>query len=420
MSGGVVFKTRSRPSTTRSRIRGFLITFTALLVLWAAILMTIAITVIPDGYWYSYFVIDYSVGFIRRGLAGEMLGLFGSAHYFGGLAVLRWVPTAFFTLALAALAWSVAVRSGRSDRRWLLALLIPVLPFGFAFGLFSARTDLLGGAALIGYAIALTRATTARATVIVSAVYGLVLAVLTLIHEATPFLFGLGTAAALAVLAGRLDTKTFWASGVLALAPGIAVTMALALFGKQGVSPQLCQLVQHGPMNHPLAGKPTLGQLLSGFRYDVDYHDWFCRAFLPMFDQSFAEGLRFVGSISPVALAGSTVYGLVVVAVSMLAIGHVSGVPVRRFRDLLQGRSLAMLIGALLILPVFATGVDWIRWWVIIAFDVGVVFLLYTRDQPETDEPPTRRTLVVFAVGAILLAVIPIGIIPGFGAPVPM
>ncbi len=58
--------------------------------------------------------------------------------------------------------------------------------------------------------------------------------------------------------------------------------------------------------------------------------------------------------------------------------------------------------------------------WVIIAFDLGVVFLLYTRNQPEIDEPPTRRTLIVFAVGAILLAVIPIGIIPGFGAPVPM
>lgn len=46
--------------------------------------------------------------------------------------------------------------------------------------------------------------------------------------------------------------------------------------------------------------------------------------------------------------------------------------------------------------------------------------MLYTRDQPEIDEPPTRRTLIVFAVGAVLLAVIPIRIIPGFGAPVPM
>ena len=410
------------PSTAvdTGRRRGFFVTFTVLLALWAAVLLTIAVTLIPDGYWYSYFAIDYTVGFIRRGLAGELLGLFGTAHYFGGLAVLRWVPTVFFVLGLAALAWSVAVRSGRSQRRRLLALLIPVLPFGFAFALFSARTDLLGGAALVGFAAALTRITTTRATVIISAVYGVALAVLTLIHEASPFLFGLGVVAALTVLAGRLDTRAFWASLALALGPAIAIAGALAVFGKQGVSPALCQLVQHGMMNHPLAGKPTVGQLLSGFHYYVDYHDWFCRAFLPLFDMSFADGLRFVGSIGVVALAGSTVYGIVTLIVSMLSIGHVSGVPWRRFAAILRGRPLAVAVGLVLILPVFATGVDWVRWWVIIAFDLGIVFLLYTRNQPEIDELPTRRTLIVFAVGVILLAVIPIGIIPGFGAPVPM
>ena len=410
------------PSTavdTGSR-RGFFITFTSLLMLWAAVLLTLAITVVPDGYWYSYFAIDYSVGFIRRGLAGELLGLFGAAHYFGGLAVLRWIPTVAFVLGLAVVAWAVAVRSGRSQRRRLIALLIPVLPFGFAFALFSARTDLLGGAAMAFFAVVLTRVATARATVIASAVYGLTLAVLTLIHEATPFLFGLGVLSALTVLARHLDAKAFWASVVAALGPSVLVALALAAFGKQKVSPQLCQLVQHGPMNHPLAGKPTIGQLLSGFHYYVDYHDWFCRAFLPLFDMTFSEGLRFVGSIGVVALAGSTVYGVATLIIGMLAISHVAGVPVRRYTAILRGRPLAMLVGIVMILPVFATGVDWVRWWVIIAFDLGVVFLLYTRDQPEIDEPPTRRTLIVFAVGVILLAVIPIGIIPGFGAPVPM
>ncbi|KDE97455.1 hypothetical protein Y900_000545 [Mycolicibacterium aromaticivorans JS19b1 = JCM 16368] len=399
--------------------RGFFITFTALLLFWAAVLVTLAITVVPDGYWYSYFAIDYSVGFIRRGLAGEMLDLFGAAHYFGGLAVLRWIPTVAFVLGLAGVAWSVAVRSGRSQRRRLTALLIPVLPFGFAFALFSARTDLLGGAALALFAVLLTRVAT-RATVMASAVFGLTLAVLTLIHEATPFLFGLGVLSALTVLARHLDAKAFWTSVVAALGPPVLVALALAAFGRQKVSPQLCQLVQHGPMNHPLAGKPTIGQLLSGFHYYVDYHDWFCRAFLPLFDMTFGEGVRFVGSIGVVALAGSTVYGLATLLIGMLAISHVAGVPVRRFTAILRGRPLAMLVGIVMILPVFATGVDWVRWWVIIAFDLGVVFLLYTRNQPEIDEPPTRRTLIVFAVGAILLAVIPIGIIPGFGAPVPM
>ncbi|WP_445170179.1 hypothetical protein ACTXG7_13165 [Mycolicibacterium sp. Dal123E01] len=400
--------------------RGFFITFTVLLAIWAAVLLTLAIAVIPDGYWYSYFVVDYSVGFVRRGLAGELLGLFGPAHYFGGLAVLRWIPTGLFVLGLAAVAWSVAVKTGRSQRRWLLALLIPVLPFGLAFGLFSARTDLVGGAALAAFAVVLTRVSTTRATVITSAVYGLALGVLTLIHEGTPFLFGLGVLAALTVLAGRLDVRAFWSSVVLALGPAILVALAVAAFGKQKISPQLCQLVQHGPMNHPLAGKPSIGQLLSGFHYYVDYHDWYCRAFLPLFDLSFVEGVRFVGSIGFVGLAGSTVYGIVTLAVSMLSISHVAGVPVRRFTTALRGRPLALVIGLVMILPVFASGVDWVRWWVIIAFDLGIVFLLYAGRQPEVDEAPTRRTLTVFAVGAILLAVLPIGIIPGFGAPVPM
>ena len=41
-------------------------------------------------------------------------------------------------IALAVLAWWIAVRSGRSERRLQIALLIVVLPFGFAFGLLQA------------------------------------------------------------------------------------------------------------------------------------------------------------------------------------------------------------------------------------------------------------------------------------------
>jgi hypothetical protein len=408
------------PSAEVSHRRGFVITFAVLLVVWVGVLMTIALTVIPDAYWYSYYSVDYTLGFIRRGLAGELLGLFPRAHYFGALAVLRWLPTAFFVIGLAALAWSVAVRSGRSERRLLVALLIPVLPFGFAFGLFSARTDLFGAAALVAFAIALTRVNTARATVMTSAVYGFALVVLTLIHEATPFLFGLGVLAALTVLPGQLGTKTFRVSAGCALGPGIVTALAVAVLGRRGLSGQLCQLVPHGPANHPLAGKPTMGQLLRGFHYYVDYHDWICRAILPLFDQTFGDAVRFVGSIGIGALAGSTVYGIAVLAISLLAIGHVSGVPVRRFAAILRGRPIALLIGLVLMLPIFLTGVDWIRWWVIIAFDLGIVFLLYAGRQPEVDRPPTRRTLAVFAVGVVLLAVIPVGIIPGFGAPVPM
>ena len=154
--------------------------------------------------------------------------------------------------------------------------------------------------------------------------------------------------------------------------------------------------------------------------YEVDYHEWMCRAILPLFDQSFGDALRFVGSIGVLALLGSTIYGIALLAVSMYAIGEVSGVPVKRFADVLLAQRAAVVIGLVLILPIFLSGVDWIRWWVIIAFDLGIVFLLFAGGRPEIDRPPTRRSVTVLTVLAVLLALIPIGIIPGFGAPVPL
>lgn len=399
------------------RRRGYLIAAVVLAV-WAAALLAVAVTVMPDLYWYSYFAVDYSLGFIRRGLAGELLGLFGPERYFAGLQVLRWVPTVVFVAGLAAVAWTVGPR--RSERRLLLALLIPVLPFGLAFGIFSARTDLLAATALAVFACVVSRLSGTRAVLIASAVYGAITAVLTLIHEATPFLFGLGTIAVLAVLARGIPTRSFRFAVALAVGPALLTGLIVAALGKRGMSGQLCQLVPHGPANHPLAGRPTLSQLLSGFRYDIDYHDWICRAILPLFDQSVGDGLRFVGSIGIPALAASTVYGIGVLAVTLLAISHVSGVPLGRFWALLGRHRLELTFGAVLLLPIFATGVDWIRWWVIAAFDLGIVFLLFASGQPEPDRPVTRRTLRIFAVFAVLLALLPVGIIPGFGAPVPM
>lgn len=404
-------------SISPQRRRGYVIA-AVLLSAWAIALLAVAVTVMPDLYWYSYFAVDYSAGFIRRGLAGELLGLLGPEHYFQGLRVLRWLPTVLFVAGLGVVSW--VIRPGGSERRLLLALLIPVLPFGFAFGVFSARTDLLAATALAVFACVLTRLSSSRSVVIAAAGYGAITLVLTLIHEATPFLFGLGTIAALAVLATGISTRALRFATVLAVGPPLITGLAVAALGRRGQSGRLCELVPHGPANHPLAGHPTLGQLLRGFHYDIDYHDWICRAILPLFDQSVGDGLRFVGSIGIGALAASTVYGVAVFAVTLLAISHVSGVPLARFGSLLGRHRLEVLAGAVLLLPIFATGVDWIRWWVIAAFDLGVVFLLFAARQPEPDRPVTRSTLRIFAVFAVLLALLPVGIIPGFGAPVPM
>jgi hypothetical protein len=391
-----------------------------LLVLWASALTLIAVTVVPDGYWFSYYSVDYTLGFVRRGLAGELVDLVPGDEYFTSLRILRWFPTVVFVLGLAVVAWTVAVSSGRSERRLMMALLIPVLPFGFAFALFSARPDLFGASALAGFAVALKFSRTERSTLIACAVYGGITAVLTLTHEAIPFLFGLGALVSLTVLARQDRKKTLRLGAILAIGPGLVTALAVAVLGRRGLSSQFCELVPHGPMNHPLAGEPSLGELLRGFRFNVDYHDWLCRNILPLYDQTFTDGARFVASIGVIALTASAAFGIALFAVSILAISHVSGVPFSRMRSLLRNRIVWVLIGFALIVPIFVTGVDWIRWWVMITFDVGIVFLLFASSEQESDLPPTRRTRIVFACGAILLAVLPVGIIPVFGAPVPM
>jgi len=402
-----------RAAAEDRRGRAFYKRAAALLAIWAAVVLAIALSMAPDAYWYSYYAVDYSLGWIRRGLAGEIHGLFPDEHYFVGLAVLRWVPTLLFTAGLAVTARAI-LRSGRSERRMLLALLLPVLPFGFTYAVFSARTDLIGDAALAVLAVTLMAVTTARATLAASAAFGVLVAVLALIHEATPLLVGLGVAAALAVLAVPLTARMYRWCLAAALGPGLLVAALASLFGRRDVADVFCERIPHGPVNFPT----TVTQLLEGFRHYIDYHDWACVAFLPMMDWDAGQAVREVFGLGIVPLTGSTVYGIAVFVIAMLALTHVTGVPLRRFADALRPHRAAVLLGLAMFVPLFLTGMDWIRWWVTIGFNLGLVFALYALRQPEIDGPVTARTRKVFAIGAILLGVLPVGIIPAFGIPV--
>ena len=402
------------------RRRRFYVTVGVLLAVWAAALLALSATVIPDMYWYSYYSIDYTVGFVRRGLAGELAALFPGQNYFLEQRVGRWFSSGAFIIGLAGLAWWVAARSGRSERRLQLAFLVVILPFGFAFGLLQAGSTLFGGAALAGLAIALAASESDRSVFIASAVFGAVTAVATLVHEAIPLLYGLGVIAALAVLASHLNRKGFWTSCALALGPGMLTGLAVAVFGRRGISEELCEFVPQGWVNNPLAGNPTTGQLLSGYTYYVDYQDWACRNITPFYDRHLIDAVNYVGRLGAGGMIVNTLFGMGIVAISILAISRVSGVPFQRMRTLLGQRWPAVVIGFCLILPVFMTGIDWVRWWVVIAFDIGIVYLLYASKQPEVDLPPSRRSMRVFVAAMILLALFPVGIVPAFGAPLPI
>lgn len=389
------------------------------LVLWLAFTLAYVIVYQPQIWWFSYFSVDYRLGFVRRGLAGEMVDLFPADLYFTGLLTLRWLVSALFIIGLMPVAWTVAVRFGRSERRLMLALLIPVLPFGFGAAIYAPQPDLLAGAALAMFAAGLASMKGGRPILLASACYGFTTALLTLIHEAIPFLYPLGAVVAIVVLGMNSPIKIQRLSALLAVAPGLVVALAIGLLGRRGISSQLCALVPRRAVYWPYwppAGKQSSDQIPAGY---VDYHDFVCRYIIPWFDETPAGSARAVVGVGAVALIMSTALGIVIFAVTVLAINRISGVPFARFCHVLGRRLVLVTFAVALFLPVFATTLDWSRWWVRISLDVGMVYLLYASAQPEAAQAPNRRTRVFFAAAILLFASYPIGAIPSLGIPRP-
>ncbi|MGO9228388.1 MAG: hypothetical protein ACLQKA_04125, partial [Bryobacteraceae bacterium] len=309
----------------------------------------------------------------------------------------RWLVPALFGVGIAAVAWTVAVRFGRSERRLMLALLIPMLPLGFVHAVVLPTPDLLGEAALAVFAVVLASAKRDRSLLVASGTYGMTTAVLTLIHEAVPFLQALGAILAIVVLV-HSSVKIQRRSALLAVAPGLAVALAIALLRRRDVSSQ-CARLPHKAIHW------APGRTLSGEHAYTDYHDWTCR-----FITVTTRNTPFIGpnQIGWTPLIMSTTAGIVVLTLTMLVIRGISSVPIRRFRQAVQERLSWVTLAALLLIPIFATSADWARWWVAISFDVGVVYLLYASRQPESTRSATRRTRVCFAAAMVFLAVLPI------------
>lgn len=386
---------RSNPPSTRRRPVYAIVGL--LLLLYMASWVVFTSEYEPNLQFFAYYAVDYSQGFVRRGLAGEILDLFPAHFYFAGLLTLRWLVTALFGVGIAAVVWTVAVRFGRSERQLMLALLVPMLPLGFVHAVVLPTPDLVGEAALAVFAVVLASAKRNRSVLIASGIYGMTTAVLTLVHEAVPFLQALGAVLAIVVLV-RSSVKIQRLSALLAVAPGLVVALAIALLRRRDVSSQ-CDRLPHRAVHW------APGQTLSGKQAYADYHDWTCR-----FITVTTRETPFIGpnSIGWAPLIMSTIAGIVLLMLTTLAIRGISGVPFGRFRQPVQRRLSWVTLSALLLLPVFATSADWARWWLAISFDVGVVYLLYASGQPESTRSTTRRTRVAFTVAIVLLALFPI------------
>lgn len=368
-----------------------------LVLLYMASWVVFASVYEPNLQFFPYYAVDYSQGFVRRGLGGEILDLFPAGLYFTGLLTLRWLVPALFGVGIAAVAWTVAVRFGRSERRLMLALLTPVLPLGVVHAVVLPTPDLLGEAALAAFAVMLVSARTERPLPVMSGIYGAAVAVLTLTHEAVPFLQALGTVLAIVVLAhGSARMRRL--SALLAVGPGLVVALTIALLRRQDVSPHCARLPHRAVRWAP-------GRAPSGEHAYVDYHDWTCRFITVTTRKTPLIGPDQIGW-GPLVM--STVAGVVILTLTMLAIRGVSGVPFGRFRQTVRGWLWWVTPAALLLLPVYATSADWTRWWIAISFDVGVVYLLYASRQPESARSATRGTRVWFAVAIVFFALSPI------------
>ncbi|OBF08379.1 hypothetical protein A5730_10245 [Mycobacterium sp. ACS4054] len=393
---------------------------TAAIAAWTAAVLWCAVKVVPlDVYWMSYYAADYAHGFVRRGLAGELVRLV-PGDYFSVALGLRWLSTAAFLGGLATVAGVVLFGRVRSERRLMVALLIPLLPFGVPFAAYSARPDLFGGAALALFSSALVCTRSRAGAMAWCAAYGVAIAALTLVHEAIGLEFALGAVLAIIVLGTALNGST-GLGALLAVLPGVLTAAAVAAFGRHDVAAQLCGSVPHQSMPNPFATvtspETLLRYVIDGQSRQTDYHDWVCRNVMPNFDNGIADAIRSVGHVGAVGLAMSLVFGAAALVLTVWGLGNVSGVPPRAFVGVLRGRWPWAIGGLLLVAPVFLTGYDWTRWLIILAFDVGVVFILFAARRPEIDQRPTPKALRWFALLAIALALIPVGAVPGFGGP---
>lgn len=387
--------------------------------LWLALTVWAVTTGLPSTiYWFSYYAVDYSYGFVRRGLGGTISALFGQRHYFLVSAVLTWGSVVAYFGALALLARKILSGGRRSERRMMVALLVPVLPFTATFALYGPRPELYGAAALILFSLALTRVTSTRAAAFAAAAYGAVIMVLTLIHEAIPQEFTLGAILAIAVLGPAMKAGYRWLCIGLALGPAALTAGAVMAFGHRDLADRLCAQIPHHLMrnSYQVPADKVLDYAFGRYQSVSDYHDWVCSYVIPYFGASFPAAIRSVTDLGiPVLIAGF-LHGLAVCIATIWLVRFFTGVPIAEFTDSIRIHKVVPALALAAMIPVFATGADWIRWWTIILINIATVYLVFAASRPEMQRPVTRRDLRAFVATVVVLILVPLTAPAGYSS----
>jgi hypothetical protein len=344
-----------------------------------------------------HYVINYRFGFVRRGLAGELISLFPDKQYFTAAYLVLW---ASITVWLVAMTWLSISTGARSERRITLSLVVPVLPFAFSYAAYNPDPDLFGMTILLAFCISLTRTDAPRSRMILAGAYGMATAVLALIHEAIPFEFALGAILAIIILA---KDATRWAQRIYAawaVGPGVVAVLLIAAPGRRDISGQLCSQVPHGMVPDPWAVSST---------------PWVCKNLTPALDVDMVNAVHMVGHFGFFWLSESFIIGLLFCSGTIWLIRYCSGAPIGAFVSEIKDNLIMPALASVLLVVLFMVAVDWTRWWTLISFDVSIVYILHAITRPEIEQPPTRRHALVFVCVVLVLAVIPTGCVNNVG-----
>jgi hypothetical protein len=247
-------------------------------------------------------------------------------------------------------------------------------------------------------------------------VYGLVIAVLAFIHEVIPIELTLGSVLAIAVLTPWARPSIRWCGLLLAIGPGLLSVAVIGLFGRKKYGQQLCEQVPHRKMQDPFAvpADKVADFMLGRYQSPSDYHDWVCHNIGPYFDAGLSAWLKVVMNLGLPVLAAGFIHGLVVFIVTMWLIQYFTGVRWTEFKGAVKGGIGLPLLALAMMIPVFATATDWIRWWTIILINVAGVYLIFTAGRPEMEKAVSGRQVKVFAAVFILLLCLPVSAGPSY------
>jgi len=314
-------------------------------------------------------LIDYSAGFTRRGLAGEAIRQLSEAT-----GVDRIIATTALQLTvLAALAVAVLVLVWNHDRGLTTVLLVgsPAFVLFLINPLGTMRKEVLLWLLVAGV-LAWSKTRSAPAGRIIPWLLALGFPVLVLVHEALAFYAGFIAVVLWLLVADKVVTRR--EASVAGVVGGVLAGVALAVS----------------------ALWPGSGQVGSGIcdtLVQAGYSDALCSGAISFLDRDAGAGISLVGD--QVLNGGYLVTYFVVVVLATIPF-----VFVRVSKTLL----VALGVSLLCTFPLFVVAIDWGRWIVISVWLVTLVVLRFDGTDHVTVKPLRPKTRASLFFGAALVA----------------